>query len=144
VETVEVMALVPGRAEAWGVATTDADSPHYRKAGLYQEHKARVEAELVARLERLFPGSTRDIVHRESATPVTHTRFTRATAGSGYGLAATPDQFLERRPAVRGPLPGLYFTGASTRSGHGVLGALASGAQTARAVLKDGTPEGRS
>lgn len=137
VETVEVMALVPGDAAAWGVDPDDVATPRYRKDEAYRALKGRVEAELVARLERLFPGATRDVVHLESATPVTHSRFTGASGGTGYGIAATPSQFLERRPGARGPVPGLYFAGASTRSGHGIVGAIASGGQAARAVLRD-------
>lgn len=134
IETVEVMALTPGKAAAWGVSP---DDPHYRKDGEYLAKKNEIEADLVARLERLFPGSTRDVVHLESATPITHSRFTGASDGSGYGLAATPSQFLERRPGARGPVPGLYFAGGNTRSGHGILGALTSGAQAARAIERD-------
>ena len=137
VDTVEVMALMPGNSEAWGVPPGEVFSPAYRKGAAYQAHKQRVEDDLVARLERLFPGSTRQILYRESATPVTHSRFTRASAGSGYGLAATPDQFMEHRPGYRGPVKGLYLCGGSTRSGHGISGALASGVHAARAVLKD-------
>lgn len=137
VETVEVMALMPGTAEAWGVDTKDVATPKYRKAEVYQGHKQRVQDDLVARLERLFPGSTKEIVHIESATPVTHSRFTGASAGSGYGLAATPGQFLGNRPGVRSHLPGMYYTGANTRSGHGIVGALASGVHTAAAIQKD-------
>lgn len=138
VETVEIMALVPGAAEAWGVAAADVPTPRYRRSEAYQAHKERIEADLVARLERLFPGATRDVVHRESATPVTHSRFTWASAGSGYGLAATPGQFLDKRPGARGPLPGLYFAGGNLRSGHGISGALASGVQAVRAIERDG------
>ncbi|MFN7145919.1 MAG: phytoene desaturase family protein, partial [Myxococcota bacterium] len=138
IETVEIMALVPGAAEAWGVAPHEVATPRYRSSAAYQAHKRRIEDDLVARLERLFPGATRDVVHRESATPVTHSRFTWATAGSGYGLAATPDQFLEKRPGPRAPVPGLYFAGANTRAGHGIVGALTSGAQAVRAIERDG------
>lgn len=135
VDTIEIMALVPGDAKLWGVA--DPHTPKYRQTAAYQDHKLRIEADLVARLERLFPGSTRDIRHRESASPVTHSRFTRASGGSGYGLAATPGQFLDNRPPARGPLPGLYFAGANTRTGHGITGALGSGVQCWRAIERD-------
>jgi len=73
-----------------------------------------------------------------STAPVTHSRYTSATAGSGYGLAATPDQFLEHRPGPRGPIAGLYFAGGNLRSGHGISGALASGAQAVRVIERDG------
>ncbi len=135
VHTVEVMALMPGKPEVWGVPDREARGPGYRHIEMYQSSKARVEADLVGRLERLFPGATADVVHRESATPVSHTRFTWASAGSGYGLAATPAQFLARRPGARSTLPGLFLAGSSTRSGHGVVGALTSGAVAARTIL---------
>jgi phytoene dehydrogenase-like protein len=137
VHTVEVMALMPGRSQLWGVAPTDVASPRYRSQAEYTAVKQRVETELVGRLERLFPGSTQNLLHLESATPVTHSRFTWASDGSGYGLAGTPAQFLDRRPGPRGPVPGLYFAGANLRSGHGVSGALSSGAQAVRAIERD-------
>ena len=77
-------------------------------------------------MEAMFPGTRERIVFRESATPVTHTRYTRASAGSGYGLACTPAQFMKGRPGYRGPLTGLYFAGANTRAGHGIVGAMLS------------------
>ena len=87
------------------------------------------------RLPTAEPESARELT-RESATPVTHARFTRASGGTGYGIAATPAQFLRNRPGYRGPLPGLYLCGASTRSGHGIVGAMMSGQASARAVTR--------
>lgn len=137
VETVEIMALMPGRSEVWGVPQAAVWGPGYRREAVYQERKQKVEADLIGRLEKLFPTSTKEILHQESATPVSHSRFTWASGGSGYGLAATPEQFLERRPGYRGPIDGMFLCGASTRAGHGVVGALASGAHAAKAILKD-------
>jgi phytoene dehydrogenase-like protein len=137
VETVEIMALMPGRPEVWGVPQAAAWGPGYRREAVYQERKQKVEADLIGRLEKLFPTSTKEILHQESATPVSHSRFTWASGGSGYGLAATPEHFLERRPGYRGPIDGMFLCGASTRAGHGVVGALASGAHAAKAILKD-------
>jgi len=134
---VEVMALVPGRAEAWGVDVADIRSGAYRRSPVYQENKQRVEDALVGKLEEQFPGSAQQIVFRETASPVTHTRFTRATDGTGYGLAATPEQFMKGRPGYRGPVPGLYLAGASTRSGHGIVGAMASGRECAVRIQRD-------
>jgi phytoene dehydrogenase-like protein len=73
----------------------------------------------------------------ESATPVTHTRYTWAASGSGYGIAATPEQFMDRRPGYRGPVPGLYLCGASTRAGHGIVGAMMSGYQAAKRAARE-------
>lgn len=133
----EVMCLSPGRAEAWGVSRGDIESGAYRKNPEYLGHKKAVEDQLIDRLDQQFPGMRERVVFRETATPVTHTRFTRATDGTGYGLAATPDQFMKGRPGYRGPIPGLYLAGASTRAGHGIVGAMSSGKHAARRVLKD-------
>ena len=76
------------------------------------------------------------IVLRESATPITHGRYTRATNGTAYGLAATPAQFMQGRPGYRTHLPGLFLCGANTRAGHGVIGALLSGRNAASAILR--------
>ena len=53
-----------------------------------------------------YPGLADKVVFRESATPATQTRYTRAAGGTGYGLAATPEQFMDKRPGSRGPIPG--------------------------------------
>ena len=134
---IEVMTLVPGRPQAWGVDPDMARGPLYRQSDVYLARKASVEQQLVDRLETLFPGTAETIVFRESASPVSHTRFTWASEGSGYGIAATPAQFLRNRPGYRGPLPGLYLCGSSTRAGHGVVSALQSGEKVARRIAQD-------
>ena len=134
---VEVMTLAPGRPEQWGVTPASLADDSYRKHPQYIAKKQAIEDDLVRRLDALCPGSASRIVFRESATPLTHTRFTRASDGTGYGLAAIPSQFLRQRPGYRGPLAGLYFCGASTRAGHGVVGAMMSGEQAAKRILAD-------
>ncbi len=143
VTSVEVMTLVPGRADLWGVAEDQIDSGRYRKDAGYNATKQRIEDDMVVRLDRLFPGSGDTVVFKESATPVSHTRYTRASDGTGYGLACTPEQFLKKRPGYRGPVDGMYLAGASTRAGHGIVGAMTSGRHSALRVAKDlGRPIG--
>jgi phytoene dehydrogenase-like protein len=137
VTNVEVMTLVPPTLAPWGVAPLDAEGWRYGESAAYRERKAALEEQMVARLDALFPGAARAIVFRESATPVSHARFTRATGGTGYGLAATPAQFMTRRPGYRGPIPRLYLCGASTRAGHGIVGAMLGGRQAALRIAKD-------
>jgi all-trans-retinol 13,14-reductase len=143
ITNLEIMTLVPGSAELWGARDAQTATPgdptgwKYRRSDRYQAIKKSLEDQMIDRLEKLFPGSAADIVYRESATPLSHTRFTRATDGTGYGLAGTPAQFLGARPGSRGPVPGLYLCGASTRSGHGILGALMSGRSAARRIAAD-------
>ena len=137
ITNVEVMTLVPGTGAAWGVDDRAADAWSYGSDAAYLEKKQRIEDDMIARLDGLFPGSAAAVVHRESATPVTHRRFTGAAAGTPYGLAATPEQFLKNRPGYRGPLPGLFFCGASTRAGHGIVGAMSSGRRAAFRVAQE-------
>ncbi|MBM4365233.1 MAG: NAD(P)/FAD-dependent oxidoreductase [Deltaproteobacteria bacterium] len=135
--TIEAMTLVPGEPEAWGLSREAAGALRYRQDSRYRAIKQRVEDELLRRLDHMLPGTADRVVFRESATPVSHSRFTGASGGTGYGLAATPAQFLDKRPGARGPLPGLYLAGASTRSGHGIVGAMMSGKKAANAILSD-------
>lgn len=134
---VEVMALVPGSAQSWGLSPAELASGQYRKNPAYLERKTVLEDDMIARLDALFPGVAQRVVFRESASPASHSRYTRASDGTGYGLAATPGQFQKHRPGYRGPLPGLYLAGASTRAGHGILGALTSGQRAAERIAAD-------
>ena len=137
VSNVEVMTIVPGHSARWHVSGSDAAAFRYKDNEPYRALKASLEQQMVDRLERILPGTRDAIVYRESATPVSHQRYTRATDGTGYGLAATPAQFMKNRPGYRGPLQDLYLCGASTRAGHGIVGAMMSGAQAARRILGD-------
>jgi phytoene dehydrogenase-like protein len=131
---VEVMAVVPTDAARWGASNRPFDWS-YKHDELYRARKAALEEELVGRLDRLFPGAAERVVLRESATPMSHSRFAGASDGTGYGLAATPAQFMKGRPGYRGPLPGLWLVGASTRAGHGIVGAMMGGRAAARRLL---------
>ncbi len=133
----EIMALVPASPEAWGVTAEEVASGHYRKNPEYMARKQRLEDNMLARLEHLFAGSREAVVFKETATPLSHSRFTGASDGTGYGLAAIPSQFMQHRPGYRGPLQGLYFAGASTRAGHGIVGALTGGTRAAERVALD-------
>ncbi len=135
--SVEIMSLVPGQASAWGVDPAVIDSGKYRKDPAYVALKQRIEDDMIRRLDALFPGTAESVVFRESATPVTHTRYTRASEGTGYGLGATPEQFLKRRPGYRTVIDGLYVCGASTRSGHGIVGAMKSGHNAAKRIARE-------
>jgi len=137
VTNVEVMALAPGSMSRFAVDDQDVAGWSYRRNEAYHAIKQRIEDDLVRRLDVLFPGTASRIVFRESATPVSHRRYTGASDGSGYGLAATPEQFFERRPGYRTPIAGLYLCGASTRAGHGIVGAMSSGKHAALSVLRD-------
>lgn len=134
---VEAMTVLSGKPEHWGLDGATVPAWGYRHESRYQALKARIEEDMIGRVDALFPGSRAAVVFRESATPMSHIRYTRAADGTGYGLAATPQQFFEHRPGYTGPLPGLFFAGASTRAGHGVLGTMLSGSRCARRIARE-------
>lgn len=143
---VEVLTVCSGVPEHWGVTPEQAFGPKraYRKAEQYLERKAGLQDGMIARLERQFPGVTgagtgdtdSPIVFAESTTPFSHHRFTHG--GSAYGLAATPHQFMRHRVGHVPPaaVENLYLCGHSTRSGHGVSGAMMGGAKAAHVITK--------
>ncbi len=137
ISNVEVMTFAPGSLARFAVEERDVAAWDYRRNERYRAIKQRIEDDMVRRLEHLFPGTASRIVFRESATPVSQMRYTGASDGCGYGLAATPEQFFERRPGYRSPIAGLYLCGASTRAGHGIVGAMSSGRNVANCILRD-------
>jgi phytoene dehydrogenase-like protein len=137
VTAIEVMTLVHGGPACWGITQDEIASGAYSKKPAYIERKQALEDDMLARLERQFPGTTEHVEFCESASPMSHFRYTRAAEGTGYGLAAIPSQFFANRPDERSPIKGLYLCGASTRSGHGIIGALQSGWLAARTIAKD-------
>jgi len=140
-QTLEAMALVPGEPEDWGTSRDTIDKRKYRKQSQYSELKEQLQQDLIDRAEGLFPGVADKIVFKESATPLSHSRYTRAIPGTGYGISNTPGQFADNRPDARSKLRGLYLCGASTRSGMGIIGASLSGQYAAKVIAKDlGTP----
>jgi all-trans-retinol 13,14-reductase len=139
ITNVEVMTLAPASLDSFGVDPRDVSTWDYKRNEKYRSIKAHLEDDMIRRLEAVFPGTASRVVFRETATPVSHVRYTNATDGTGYGLAATPEQFFDRRPGYRAPIRGLYLCGASTRAGHGIVGAMMSGRHAALRIQKDRT-----
>ena len=133
--TVEVLTVVPQDFNKWGVTRDEVESGAYRKNAAYRACKQRIEERMVSRLDEQFPGLASRIVFKESSTPLSHHRFTHG--GSAYGLAATPAQFMANRPGFRGPVDGLFVCGHSTRTGHGILGAMMGGERAAGYAEKE-------
>lgn len=136
---VQLMTIAPPQPEFWGVSADDVKSGAYEASEGYQARKHALTERLIAAAEKVVPGLGAHVVFREAATPLTHTRYTESTDGTSYGIAATPAQFLERRPGAGTPIAGLVLAGASTRAGHGILGAMRSGVHAAERVLGDGS-----
>jgi phytoene dehydrogenase-like protein len=135
VSNVQVMSLAPAQPAAWGVTAEEVASGAYRRREAYRARKDAYARALIRAAERALPGLARRIAYEETATPLTHTRYTASTGGTSYGIALTPEQFLGRRPGARTEIDGLLLAGASCRTGHGITGAAMSGLMAASEVL---------
>lgn len=135
----QVMTAVPADPTFWGVTAEEIARGTYQANEGYRYVKEQVTARVLAQAEKAVPGLSRHIVFKEAATPMTHTRFTGSTGGTSYGIAAIPEQFLNKRPGASTPIEGLFLAGASARSGHGIIGSMLSGVFAADRVLRDGT-----
>jgi prolycopene isomerase len=98
-------------------------------------HKARVERFVLDHLERVIPGVRDRIVVSLSASGKTSERFTLNSAGAMLGWEMSPEQLGDGRPAVRGPVDGLWLCGHWTRPGGGITPVIVSALHAAEAVL---------
>ena len=133
---VEVLTVCSTDPQHWGLTHEEAYGPgaKYRRNQAYLDAKARLQDGMLARLDQQFPGLSSKAVFTESTTPFSHHRFTHG--GTAYGLAATPQQFMKKRPGVTAPVDRLLMCGHSTRSGHGIVGAMMGGAKAASVARK--------
>jgi phytoene desaturase len=135
ISSVQIMSIAPSEAAAWGTNDEELWSGAYRHNPKYLAHKAHFAELMLNQAEKLFPGIRRDIVYREVATPLTHSRYTRSSGGTSYGLALIPSQILHRRPGAVTPVRGLYLCGANQRMMHGIYGAMLSACGAAAEVV---------
>lgn len=137
----QIMTLAPRGLDWWGVEASPADGGRYRRNRAYLERKQAITEALLDAGDRVLRdqlggGSLRDhIVFMETATPVTHERYTRSTGGTSYGYVHSPQQSGMHRPAHRTEIEGLWLVGANTVSGHGVAGAMVGGVNCAGEIL---------
>ncbi|WP_206055222.1 NAD(P)/FAD-dependent oxidoreductase [Nocardia sp. CS682] len=131
----EVMTLVPSEPEFWGLtAWPAAGDDSYQRNPEYLRVKAAFTEIMIARVAEVIPGIADHIVWCEAATPLTQHRYTRATAGTPYGLELSLTQFGPLRPGTRTEIDGLFLCGASTAWGPAVEGAMLSGLHAAGAA----------
>ena len=130
--TLELMTWTTPSPQAWGL--TDGTGGYSRNVA-YRATKAALAERLIDVAEDVVGDVRSHIRWQEAATPLTQSRYTLSTDGSSYGIELATDQTGPRRPAPGTPIGGLYLAGASARSGHGIVGALAGGREAASAVL---------
>lgn len=108
--------------------------------GNWDDLRAATGHAAIARLEAAAPGFAKTVLDTHVQTPLDLERELGLRRGNVMHLEMGLDAMFALRPVpelagYRGPLPGLYLTGASTHPGGGVFGA--SGRSAARVVLSD-------
>lgn len=137
----QIMTLAPRGLDWWGADRSPADGGRYRRDHTYLQRKDEITDLLIDAVQRVLgdqieTGSLREhIVFKETATPLSHSRYTRSTGGTSYGYVHSPEQSGMNRPANRTEIDGLWLVGANTVSGHGVAGAMVGGVNCAGEIL---------
>lgn len=137
----QIMTLAPRGDEWWGVDPSAPERNRYRRDRRYRERKGAITEALLDAAETVLGDQLdgrrlRDhIIHLETATPLSHERYTRSTGGTSYGYIHSPEQSGTNRPQHRSEIDGLWMVGANTTSGHGVAGTIAGGVTCAGEIL---------
>jgi all-trans-retinol 13,14-reductase len=103
----------------------------------YKKTKESVGKSLFNKYSKQFPKLKDYIEVMEFLTPRTLASYTNNRDGAVYGFAQTIEQSNHKRLRIRTPVSGLFLTGAWTLAGGGYEGALVSGIQTAKAIMRE-------
>jgi phytoene dehydrogenase-like protein len=140
--SLEVMMMVPPGYEFWAIERGPAAGERYSRQDGYRAVKDGLAEAAVRRACEILPAIDGHIVWQEASTPITQERYTLSSGGSCYGLEHSADQSGPLRPRPGTEIDGLFLTGASTMSGHGIVGVMRGAVHTAGAVLgRDLWPE---
>ena len=100
----------------------------------YLQFKEQIIQKFLRSLEKVVPGITASIVHKELGTPITNEFYINTTDGNVYGTEKSLKHIGPFAYKIKSEIENFYLCGASTVS-HGVAGASYSGVQAAAAIL---------
>lgn len=132
--TIELMTWATPSPETWGIEPEETAGKYSKQEG-YRAAKENIMDQLIDGAEEVLGDLREHIVWKEAATPMTQTRYTHSSDGACYGIELATDQFGPLRPDFKTSIEGLFLAGVSTRSGHGIVGAMSGGVEAASAVL---------
>lgn len=131
--SIEAFMAVPAEYEFWG-GGDPMKGTDYKWSPTYIKRKAEIEETVMERLLDTLPELNGHVVWQESATPLTHERFTLSRMP--YGPELAKDQIGPgRRLSVRTEIDGLFLAGASTVYLFGIAFTLRGGVGTASHIL---------
>jgi len=117
------------------------ENKEWKKRGdEYEKLKEDISQSLIEYVDKKFPGFKDIIEYHELSTPLSNKFFTGHETGTIYGIPATPQRYNMKLINWRTPIKNLYFAGADTPAGHGIVGALMGGAVAAGVIM--GIPSG--
>ena len=107
----------------------------HQRSSEYIVFKERLTQKIINSLEKVVPGISNNIVHKDLGTPLTNVNYVNTTKGSVYGTEKSFKQIGPFAYKSETEIENLYLCGASILS-HGVAGASYSGVETASKILK--------
>jgi all-trans-retinol 13,14-reductase len=107
-----------------------ADEPWKKRGQEYEDFKNRIADNLLALVEKTYPGFCDLIAYQELSSPLTTEHFTGSPNGAIYGMGSTPERFRNPNLAVKTPVKNLTLTGADAFV-FGIGGALIAGVASA-------------
>jgi prolycopene isomerase len=103
----------------------------------YQEKKEAAAAQVIERLERIFPGLAAGLDYQEVGTPRTHRRFLGRQGGTYGPIPRRKLAGLLGMPFNRTAIAGLYCVGDSTFPGQGLNAVAFSGFACGHRIAMD-------
>lgn len=100
----------------------------------YEAFKQQKAQQLLAAMERHFPGIGACVKHYYTSTPLTYIDYTGTEGGSMYGVAHDVRQTAASHVPHRTRIPNLLLTGQNINS-HGILGAVVGAVITSSELL---------
>ena len=108
----------------------------YKDPAEYREEKERIADQVVAHLDRRFPGLAGQVEMRDVATPMTWVRYTGNWKGSYEGWMMTKDTFMMDMSKTLPGLEKFYMAGQWINPGGGMPTAVMSGNYTIQMICK--------
>lgn len=131
--SIEAFTPVPAEYEFWG-GGDPMQGTAYKWSPTYIERKAEIEESVMERILECLPELRGHVVWQESATPLSHERYTLSRMP--YGPENAKDQIGPgRRLSVRTEIDGLFLAGASTVYLYGIAFTMRGGVGTASQIL---------
>lgn len=103
----------------------------------YKAEKERVAAEVLARLEKRFPGFGAQVEMKDVASPTTFVRYTGNWRGSFEGWLPKTSNLMTRVPSTLKRLKGFYMIGQWVKPGGGLPSGLMSGRDAIRRICRE-------